>query len=73
MIDFFVKGGALMWSILLRSVIALALILAKAVQSYGSRKWTGCARPDAQASAPSPNGPDGSPLVFRCRVGGFGA
>jgi biopolymer transport protein ExbB len=38
MIDFFVKGGPLMWPILSCSVIALALILAKAVQFYGSRK-----------------------------------
>jgi biopolymer transport protein ExbB len=39
MIDFFVKGGPLMWPILLCSVIALALILAKALQFYGSHKW----------------------------------
>ncbi|GLI35372.1 MotA/TolQ/ExbB proton channel family protein [Desulforhabdus amnigena] len=32
MIDFFMKGGALMWPILLCSVVALALILTKALQ-----------------------------------------
>jgi biopolymer transport protein ExbB len=38
MIDFFVKGGPLMWPILACSVIALALIFAKAFQFHGSRK-----------------------------------
>lgn len=34
MIDFFVKGGALMWPILLCSVVALGLIIAKSVQFW---------------------------------------
>jgi biopolymer transport protein ExbB len=32
MIDFFIKGGALMWPILLCSIVALALIVAKGLQ-----------------------------------------
>jgi biopolymer transport protein ExbB len=35
MIDFFVKGGALMWPILLCSIVALALIIAKSMQFRG--------------------------------------
>jgi biopolymer transport protein ExbB len=38
MIDFFMKGGPLMWPILLCSVLALALILTKGLQYYGARK-----------------------------------
>ncbi len=38
MIDFFLKGGPLMWPILLCSVIAAALIVAKGLQFYGSRR-----------------------------------
>jgi biopolymer transport protein ExbB len=38
MIDFFVKGGPLMWPILLCSLIALALVFAKSFQFYGSNK-----------------------------------
>lgn len=38
MIEFFWKGGPLMWPILFCSVMALALILAKAVQFHGARK-----------------------------------
>jgi biopolymer transport protein ExbB len=34
MIDFFVKGGPLMWPILVCSVVALALIVAKALQFW---------------------------------------
>ncbi|MCU0559368.1 MAG: MotA/TolQ/ExbB proton channel family protein [Desulfobacterales bacterium] len=38
MIDFFVKGGPLMWPILTCSVLALALIVVKALQFYVIRK-----------------------------------
>jgi len=38
MIDFFMKGGPLMWPILLCSLIALALVFAKSFQFYGSNK-----------------------------------
>ncbi len=34
MIDFFVKGGPLMWPILICSVVALALVIAKALQFW---------------------------------------
>jgi hypothetical protein len=39
MIDFFVKGGPLMWPILLCSLIALVLVFAKSFQFYGSNNW----------------------------------
>jgi biopolymer transport protein ExbB len=35
MIDFFIKGGALMWPILLCSIVALALIVTKGLQFRG--------------------------------------
>jgi biopolymer transport protein ExbB len=35
MIDFFIKGGALMWPILLCSIVALALIVTKGLQLGG--------------------------------------
>ncbi len=38
MIDFFWKGGPLMWPILFCSVTALALILAKGIQFHGVRR-----------------------------------
>ncbi len=38
MIDFFVKGGPLMWPILLCSVTALSIILSKSVQYHGLRR-----------------------------------
>ncbi len=38
MIEFFWKGGPLMWPILFCSVTALALILAKGIQFHGARR-----------------------------------
>jgi biopolymer transport protein ExbB len=53
MIDFFVKGGPLMWPILLCSVVALALIVAKALQFYGCRKRISAAMETVLARPPA--------------------
>lgn len=51
MIDFFLKGGVLMWPILGCSVAALALIVTKAVQLQGALKSLS-AGPDAVLARP---------------------
>jgi biopolymer transport protein ExbB len=38
MIDLFVKGGPLMWPILVCSVVALSIIIVKAIHFHGSQK-----------------------------------